>query len=560
MGDQKNLLLAILASLVVLLGFQLLFPAEEIPNNNITQEKEESFAPVPEAIAEMPKARNEIISESERIKINNQYIEGSITLTGARIDDIILKNYLTDLSPNSDKVKYLSPKGSSDSYFAEYGWVSTNNNIKLPDANSIWTSNKNTISTNSPVVLSWDNGNGLIFKRTINIDEEYMFSIEQTIINNTSEKISLYPYGLLNRTGYPKLSGLFILHEGPIGVLNDRVKELDYDDLEEEKKLSEKSNTGWLGITDKYWLAALIPDQNFEFEGFFQSFDQSENIKFQTSYLGPQINITPNSERSYSSRFYTGAKELPILDKHEKNGIPMFDKAIDFGWFYVITKPLAYLLNFFSSYLGNVGLAIIALTICIRIILFPLANKSFKSMSKMKVLQPKMMEIRERYGNDKVQMQKEVMALYKKEKANPLAGCLPILLQIPVFFALYKVLTVTLEMRQAPFYGWIKDLSVPDPYSVFNLFGIIPIDLPSFLIIGIWPLLMGGTMFLQQKLNPAPPDPVQAKVMAMLPLIFIFLFAQFAAGLVLYWTCNNVLSIAQQWIIMRKLDNEKQEK
>ncbi|MBH87812.1 MAG: membrane protein insertase YidC [Pelagibacterales bacterium] len=560
MGDQKNLLLAILASLVVLLGFQLLFPTEEIPNNNITQEKDESFAPEPEAIAEMPKARNEIISESERIKINNKYIEGSITLTGARIDDIILKNYLTDLSPNSDKVKYLSPKGSSDSYFAEYGWVSTNNNIKLPDANSIWTSNKNTISTNSPVVLSWDNGNGLIFKRTINIDEQYMFSIEQTIINNTSEEISLYPYGLLNRSGFPKLSGLFILHEGPIGVLNDRVKELDYDDLEEEKKISEKSNTGWLGITDKYWLAALIPDQNFQFEGFFQSFNQSENIKFQTSYLGPKISVTPNSERNYSSRFYTGAKELPILDKHEKNGIPMFDKAIDFGWFYVITKPLAYLLNFFSSYLGNVGLAIIALTICIRIILFPLANKSFKSMSKMKVLQPKMMEIRERYGNDKVQMQKEVMALYKKEKANPLAGCLPILLQIPVFFALYKVLTVTLEMRQAPFYGWIKDLSVPDPYSIFNLFGLIPIDLPSFLIIGIWPLLMGGTMFLQQKLNPAPPDPVQAKVMAMLPLIFIFLFAQFAAGLVLYWTCNNVLSIAQQWIIMRKLDNEKQEK
>jgi len=560
MGDQKNLLLAILASLVVLLGFQLLFPAEEISQNNTVQEKESSFAPSPEVTTEIPKSRNEIISESERVKINNQYINGSISLIGARFDDIVLLNYLTNLSPNSTNVKYLSPKGSNDSYFAEYGWVSTNNSLKLPDANSIWTSDNNTISTNSPIVLSWDNGSGLIFKRKISIDSEYMFNIEQTIINNTSEDINLYPYGLLNRTGFPELSGLFILHEGPIGVLNDRVKEIDYDDLEEEKKISEKSNTGWLGITDKYWLAALIPDQKLGFEGFFQSFDQAANIKFQTSYLGPQINVRSNSENSYSSRFYTGAKELPILDKHEKNNIPMFDKAIDFGWFYIITKPLAYLLNFFSSYLGNVGLAIIALTICIRIILFPLANKSFKSMSKMKVLQPKMMEIRERYGNDKVQMQKEVMALYKKEKANPLAGCLPILLQIPVFFALYKVLTVTLEMRQAPFYGWIKDLSVPDPYSIFNLFGLIPIDLPSFLIIGIWPLLMGATMFLQQKLNPAPPDPVQAKVMAMLPFIFIFLFAQFAAGLVLYWTCNNILSIAQQWIIMRKLDNEKQAK
>jgi len=560
MGDQKNLLLAILASLVVLLGFQLLFPTEKAPQNSSVQEKENSFAPIPDVVTEMPKARNEIISESERININNQYITGSITLTGARIDDIILKNYFIDLSPNSESVKYLSPKGSNDSYFAEYGWVSTNKSIELPDSNTLWTSDKNIINPNSPVILSWDNGSGLIFKRKISIDSEYMFKIEQTVINNTSEDINLYPYGLLNRTGFPKLSGLFILHEGPIGILNDRVKELDYDDLEEEKKISEKSNNGWLGITDKYWLAALIPDQKQNFEGFFQSFDQEVNIKFQTSYLGPQISIPSKSKSSYSSQFYTGAKELPILDKHEKNGIPMFDKAIDFGWFYVITKPLAYLLNFFSSYLGNVGLAIIALTICIRIILFPLANKSFKSMSKMKVLQPKMMEIRERYGNDKVQMQKEVMALYKKEKANPLAGCLPILLQIPVFFALYKVLTVTLEMRQAPFYGWIKDLSVPDPYSIFNLFGLIPIDLPSFLIIGIWPLLMGATMFLQQKLNPAPPDPVQAKVMAMLPFIFIFLFAQFAAGLVLYWTCNNVLSIAQQWIIMRKLDNEKQAK
>ena len=560
MGDQKNLLLAILASLVVLLGFQLLFPAEEIPKNNTVLDREDSFAPTPEVITEMPKARNEIIDESERININNQYINGSITLTGARIDDIILKNYLTDLSPNSENVKYLSPKGSNNSYFAEYGWVSTNSDIELPKPNTVWISDKNIISPNSPVTLTWDNGNGLIFKRKISIDNEYMFNIEQIVTNNTSKDINLYPYGLLNRTGFPKLSGLFILHEGPIGVLNDRVKEIDYDDLEDEKKISEKSNNGWLGITDKYWLAALIPNQKLSFEAFFQSFDHTENIKFQTSYLGPQINIRPNSESAYSSRFYTGAKELPILDKHEKNDIPMFDKAIDFGWFYVITKPLAYLLNFFSSYLGNVGLAIIALTICIRIILFPLANKSFKSMSKMKVLQPKMMEIRERYGNDKVQMQKEVMALYKKEKANPLAGCLPILLQIPVFFALYKVLTVTLEMRQAPFYGWIKDLSVPDPYSIFNLFGLIPIDLPSFLIIGIWPLLMGATMFLQQKLNPAPPDPVQAKVMAMLPFIFIFLFAQFAAGLVLYWTCNNVLSIAQQWIIMKKLDNEKQAK
>ena len=558
MGDQKNLLLAILASLVVLLGFQLLFPTKDVSKTNITQEMNDSFAPQPELIAELPKARNEIINESERISIENDFINGSINLTGARIDDIILKKYRVDLSSDSENVKFLSPKGSDKPYFAEYGWVTSNNNkIELPNANTVWKSNKSIISPEDPVVLSWDNGNGLIFKRTISIDTEYMFSIHQTIINNTSEDIILYPYGLINRTGVPKLSGLFILHEGPIGVLNDRVKELDYDDLEDDKKISEKSKKGWIGITDKYWLAALIPNQESNFEGHFQSFSRGADIKFQTSYLGPQIIIASNNQASYISQFYAGAKEVPILDKHEENGIPMFDRAIDFGWFYIITKPLSYLLHFFSSYMGNVGLAIIALTICIRIILFPLANKSFKSMNKMKILQPKMMEIRERFGNDKVQMQKEVMALYKKEKANPLAGCLPILLQIPVFFALYKVLTVTLEMRQAPFFGWIKDLSVPDPYSIFNIFGLIPIDLPSFLIIGTWPLLMGATMFLQQKLNPAPPDPIQAKVMAMLPFIFIFLFAQFAAGLVLYWTCNNILSIAQQWIIMKKMDTNK---
>ena len=390
-----------------------------------------------------------------------------------------------------------------------------------------------------------------------------MFTINQTVINNTSNSIILYPYGLISRSGMPETSGLYILHEGPIGVFNDRLTEIDYDDLEENNKISEKSINGWLGITDKYWLAALIPQENVDFEGYFQSFNDGPSINFQSSYLGPSIEIVPNGENNYISKLYAGAKEVAILDKHEKSGIPMFDKAVDFGWFYVITKPLFYLLNFFSKTFanlgssGNVGLAIIALTICIRIVLFPLANKSFKSMSKMKVLQPKMVEIRERYSDDKVRMQKEVMELYKREKANPLAGCLPILLQIPVFFALYKVLSVTIEMRHAPFYGWIKDLSSPDPYSIFNLFGLIPIDLPSFLIIGIWPLLMGATMVLQFKLNPTPPDPVQAKVMGMLPYIFIFLFAQFAAGLVIYWTCNNILSIAQQWIIIKKTESSK---
>ena len=558
MGEQKNLLLAILVSLVVLLGFQLMFPGDKTPSNKSTTNSNvsESIKPFPELNEEINKPREEIINESKRITINNSFIKGTLSLSGARIDDIILKNYFESLKEDSDYVKLLSPKGTDNSYFVEHGWLTNNkSDIKLPNSKTIWDSNSSEINPNNATTITWDNGEGIIFKRTLNLDKEYMFEIKQTVINNSDKDITLYPYGIINREGYPKLSGLYILHEGPIGVLNDRLQEIDYDDLEDDNKISEKSNNGWIGITDKYWLTALIPDQKSNFEGYFQSFSNNSKTTFQSSFLGSPITIKANNESTYSSRLYLGAKELKILDKHEKTGIPMFDKAVDFGWFYVITKPLFYLLTFFSNLLGNVGLAIIALTICIRILLFPLANKSFKSMNKMKILQPKMMEIRERYGNDKMQMQKEVMALYKKEKANPLAGCLPILLQIPVFFALYKVLYVTIEMRHAPFYGWIKDLSEPDPYSIFNLFGLIPIDLPSFLIIGIWPLIMGGTMILQQKLNPAPPDPIQAKVMGMLPFIFIFLFAQFAAGLVIYWTCNNALSIAQQWIIMKKMNN-----
>ena len=553
MGDQKTLLLAIVASLAILLSFQFLFPSEEKKISKQKTEYQDSVTPIPEQKKTIPIPRKEIINKTSRLNINNQFVAGSLALTGARIDDIILKKYYENLEKDSENIKLFSPKGSNNPYFSEHGWVSNSKEkLKLPNSKSIWISNENTMTPENSITLTWDNQEGIIFKRTISIDNEYMFTIKQTVINNTPNDLILYPYGLISRSGMPETSGLYILHEGPIGVFNDRLTEIDYDDLEEDNKISEKTDNGWLGITDKYWLAALIPEKETGFEGYFQSFLDGNTVNYQASYLGPSIVISGNAENQYTSKMYVGAKEVVILDKHENSGIPMFDRAVDFGWFYAITKPLFYLLNFFSKTFGNVGLAIIALTICIRIVLFPLANKSFKSMSKMKVLQPKMMEIRERYSDDKVRMQKEVMELYKREKANPLAGCLPILLQIPVFFALYKVLSVTIEMRHAPFYGWIKDLSAPDPYSIFNLFGLIPIDLPSFLMIGIWPLLMGATMILQFKLNPTPPDPMQAKIMGMLPYIFIFLFARFAAGLVIYWTCNNILSIAQQWIIIKK--------
>jgi YidC/Oxa1 family membrane protein insertase len=359
-------------------------------------------------------------------------------------------------------------------------------------------------------------------------------------------------YGRINRTGTPKTSGFYILHEGPIAVLNERLIEQDYDDLLENKTSSTISKGGWIGITDKYWLTALIPNQGNSIEaGFKATLNNVE--RYQAQYTSAPSEVNPGETLVISSNIFVGAKEVNLLDKYSDNlSIEMFDRAVDFGWFYIITKPLFLLLHKLSAVFGNVGLSILALTVLIRILLFPLANKSFKSMSRMKVLTPKMKDIRERFKNDKLKMQQEIMQLYKSEKVNPLSGCLPILIQIPIFFALYKVLFVTLETRHEPFYGWVKDLSAQDPTTFFNLFGLLNFTPPSFLMIGLWPILMAFTMFLQQKLNPAPPDPLQAKIMTFLPLMFLFLFATFPAGLVIYWTWNNILSIGQQWIIMKK--------
>ena len=397
MGDQKNLLLAIVASLAILLGFQFLFPSEEINLNKQGEENTDSIIPIPENSNIDISSREDIISESSRINIGNDLIEGTLALTGGRIDDILLKNYFETLEDDSQNIKLFSPKGSVNPYFAEYGWVSNSSkNIKLPDNNSIWIADKNSLSANQSVTLTWNNNEGIIFKRKISLDDEYMFTIEQTVINTTQNDIILYPYGLISRAGIPELSGLYILHEGPIGVFNDLLEELDYDDLEDEKITFKDNSDGWIGITDKYWLAALIPQNKTKFTGYFESFPTNTNTNFQATYTGPRIEVFGNSEVKYTSKLFTGAKEVSILNKHKDTGIKMFDRAVDFGWFYPITKPLFSLLDFFSKTFGNVGLAIIALTICIRIILFPLANKSFKSMSKMKILQPKMMEIRER--------------------------------------------------------------------------------------------------------------------------------------------------------------------
>ena len=549
MNEQKNLLLAIVASLIILLIFQYLFPTER----KMIEENVEAGNQIKEVPQEKILDREEIVKNNKRIYFSeSSRIKGSISLIGARFDDVILKDYNDTIKPESKQVTLLSPNNTLNPYFIELGWMSQEN-INLPNKSSEWQLIEGKeLGPENHIALRWVSPEGIEFLRKIEVDEDYLITVEQKVTNISNKDISLTQYGRINRTGTPKTSGFYILHEGPIAVLNERLIEIDYDDIIEEGSKSVISKGGWVGITDKYWLAALIPDQRSRIEGGFKAV--LKNIeRYQAQYTSNEIVLEKGETASIKSNVFIGAKEVDLLDKYSNQlSIEMFDRAVDFGWFYIITKPLFLLLHKLSGLLGNVGLSILALTVLIRILLFPLANKSFKSMSKMKILTPKMTEIRERYKTDKLKMQQEIMTLYKSEKVNPLSGCLPILIQIPIFFALYKVLFVTLETRHAPFYGWVKDLSAQDPTTIFNLFGLLNFMPPSFLMIGAWPLLMALTMYLQQKLNPAPPDPLQAKIMSFLPLMFLFLFATFPAGLVIYWTWNNILSIGQQWIIMKK--------
>ena len=549
MNEQKNLLLAIVASLIILLIFQYLFPTER----KMVEQNVEAENQIEEIPQEKILDREEIIKNNKRIYFSDSSrIKGSISLIGARFDDVILKDYKDTIKPESEQVILLSPNNTLNPYFVELGWMSQED-INLPNKNSEWQLIEGKeLGPENHITIKWISPEGIEFFRKIEVDKDYLITVEQKVTNISNKDISLTQYGRINRTGTPKTSGFYILHEGPIAVLNERLIEIDYDDIIEEGSKSVISKGGWVGITDKYWLAALIPDQRSRIEGGFKAVLKNVE-RYQAQYTSNEIVLEKGETASVKSNLFIGAKEVDLLDKYSNQlSIEMFDRAVDFGWFYVITKPLFLLLHKLSDLLGNVGLSILALTVLIRILLFPLANKSFKSMSKMKILTPKMTEIRERYKTDKLKMQQEIMALYKSEKVNPLSGCLPILIQIPIFFALYKVLFVTLETRHAPFYGWVKDLSAPDPTTIFNLFGFFNFMPPSFLMIGAWPLLMALTMYLQQKLNPAPPDPLQAKIMSFLPLMFLFLFATFPAGLVIYWTWNNILSIGQQWIIMKK--------
>ena len=564
--DTRNLIAAICLSMSVLIGYQILFGE---PTQQNVKKEQQLVDKNNEPSIELPKDNNTSLTEVtkktrniDRINIINDELQGSISLLGARIDDLVLKKYRKTLDPESDQIRFLKKIDEREPFFIQFGWSSPNKN-KVPNGNTVWKSSKSSLDSNNPVTLSWNNGEGLKFSQIISIDDNYMIKVIQKVKNETNNSVNLYPYGLIRRSGEPKTTDFFVLHEGPLGVFDGSLKEHSYSDLKEtgQKGMSIKTeeNGGWIGITDKYWMAALIPDQNTNSNFTFRYVNNSAS--YQTDFLGELSKIPANGEIEIVSRVFSGAKKLNLLDKYEEDlKIKNFDLAIDFGWFYFLTKPFFYALSWANNILGNFGLAILAITVVVKIIFFPLANKSYKSMARMRVLTPQLQQLRERFGNDRQKMNMEMMALYKREKVNPAAGCLPILVQIPVFFALYKVLFVSIEMRQAPFFGWIKDLSALDPTSIFNLFGLLPYStdfLPDFLNLGIWPLLMGATMVLQQRLNPKPPDPVQAQIFAWMPVVFTFLLATFPAGLVIYWTWNNLLSIAQQWIITRKINKEK---
>ena len=552
--DSKNVIAAISLSAAVIIIYGLFFAPPPPDPKKINNEKNNivestSEAPSLDQNIEVSKiSRNEAIENEDRVQFENSTVIGSISLVGASIDDLTFKKYTNTLN-GDDNVILLNPKKVEDGYYIETGWATANKNINLPNSKTIWTiEGNNKLTPNSPIKLSWTNDQNIKFIKDISIDDQYLFKVNQTIINNSEKTYNFYPYGQIIRNLAPEIIDFFILHEGLIGVFDDQLVEEDYDDIE-EKKFSINADKGWLGITDKYWITSLIPQENRKFR---TDFDYKN--KFRANFIETSATeIGANETKSNEIKIIIAAKEVDIIDGYAENlNISKYDLAIDWGWFYFLVKPLFFVIDYFFELTGNFGIAIILITICIRIVFFPLANYSFKSMAKMKVLQPEMTRLKELHKEDKMKLQQEMMALYKKEKVNPVSGCLPIFIQIPFFFAIYKVLFVTLEMRHQPFYGWIKDLSERDPTSIFNLFGLIPWDPPSFLLIGVWPCLMGLSMYLQQKLNPTPPDPIQAKIFAFFPLLLTVILAPFPSGLVIYWTINNILTMAQQYVIIKR--------
>ncbi|MCX7338565.1 MAG: membrane protein insertase YidC [Alphaproteobacteria bacterium] len=562
MSDQKNLIVAVGLSILILVGFNYFYERPKSLELLKQAEIAATQAPLTAGIqqAEPVKeilSRQKALTKTERVSIDALKVRGSINLKGGVLDDLVLVNYHEKPDPASPEIVLLSPLNTKEPYYVRFGWVGQASDqlngqaSDLPGDDTQWKiSEKTPLQTGKPIKLQWQNSDGLKFERSFEIDDNYLFTVTDRVINTGKTDVSLVPYSEVVRVGTPVTSGYYILHEGALGVLNGRLNEFDYPKLQKTGMVKQETTGGWVGFTDKYWLVALIPDQK-----------QPVHISFankpagQSYHCGLTVDsqvVKPGQSLEFKQYVFAGAKVLQILDQYEeKMGFDHFDLAVDFGWFYFVTKPLFYVLDFLRQILGNMGLAIIVLTVFVKLLFYPLANKSFKSMARMKALQPHIERIKEKHGDDKMRVNQEMMELYKREKINPVAGCLPMLIQAPIFFCLYKVFFVTIEMRHAPFYLWIHDLSAPDPTSFFNLFGLLPFDPPSFLMIGVLPLLMGVTMLLQQKMNPQPTDPVQAKMMMLMPVFFTYLFASFPAGLVIYWAWSNILTIAQQYVITR---------
>jgi YidC/Oxa1 family membrane protein insertase len=597
MTDQKNTILAIVLSALVLIGWQIFFGAPQMQKQQDAQRQAQSQQvpgqPAPGQPGQSPSStvptpgqpsattaapqlpgqaatttaaqqvsREAALKQSPRVAIDTPRIKGSIALKGGRIDDVALAQFRETVDPASPAIVLLSPSGSPHPFYAEFGWVgAANSGVKLPNAETLWQQQgTGALTPAKPLVLTFDNGEGLEFRRTIAVDERYLFTLKDEVVNKGTAPVTLHPYALISRHGTPATLGYYILHEGAVGYLGDKgLQEVTYKNLEEKKTITFDVTNAWLGITDKYWAATLLPDSKAKLQANFSATAAGQARSYQTDYLREAMTIQPGATGSVDGRLFAGAKEVSVVDGYSKQlDLNHFDLLIDWGWFYFITKPLFLLMDWIFRLTGNFGIAILLVTVVIKAVFFPLANKSYASMAKMKAVQPQMVALRERYPDDKVKQQQELMELYKREKINPIAGCLPILVQIPVFFALYKVLFVTIEMRHAPFFGWIKDLSAPDPTNIFTLFGLIPYDptvipvIGQFLHMGVWPLIMGITMWVQMKLNPAPPDPTQKMIFDWMPIVFTFMLASFSAGLVIYWAWNNTLSVIQQSIIMKK--------
>ncbi len=590
--DNRNLLLAITLSVVVLLGWQYFYGVPQAEKQRqIAQQNQQTQvqtvppgansvpAPgqpvvttpgqpattVPAAVPATPavETRAAALARSPRVAIDTAKISGSIALVGARIDDVALKAYRETVDPGSPNIILLSPPGGPNAYYADFGWVAApGTTVPLPNATTLWSADAQTLRAGRPLTLSWDNGQGLLFRRIVTLDDNAMFSFRDEVENKSAGPVTLFPYGQVVRHGKPATLGFFVLHEGLIGNLGEAgLQEYGYDAVDKEPQLAPGTNGrvwkdtvgGFVGITDKYWAAAVIPDQERKYDGRYSSVQTGAARTYQADFLGEAVTVAPGTNATSQARLFAGAKEVSAIDGYEKDlGIKRFELLIDWGWFYFITKPLFYVMDWVFRFSGNFGVAILVVTVLLKLLFFPLASKSYASMAKMKAVQPEMLALRERYADDKMKQQQALMELYKTQKINPLAGCWPVLIQIPVFFALYKIIFITIEMRHAPFFGWIRDLAAPDQTSIFNLFGLLPFAVPAFLLIGVWPIIMGLTMFVQMKMNPEPPDPVQKMMFTWMPVFFTFLLGTFPAGLVIYWAWNNFLSILQQGYIMRK--------